>query len=50
MVWPASLPPAEGETNGETKSLDKDQGMVAQPGIRRNPTGIQPARPETDPP
>lgn len=42
--------PAEGEAHGETKSLNKDQGMGAQPGMGRNPPGIQPAWPKTHPP
>lgn len=38
LVWLMSLPPAE----GETEQLDKDKGMVVQPGMGRNPQGIQP--------
>lgn len=50
LVWLVSLPPAQSEASGETKWLDKNKGMLAWPGMGRNPPRIQPVWSETYPP
>lgn len=45
-----SLPSAEGEVRHKTAWMEEDEGMVAWPGMGRNPLGIQPVWPKTHPP